>query len=201
MFQDVIDDEQKAMLPQCEEISPDNLQWEDFFESFLSRSKPFILRNVTKHWPASSKWSDEFLKSRYGNKSVHVKLTPGGDYEGVEYASLWEDYDSFVIPDSVRQKLPFPDLVVVRPAAVNMNFSEFLDLIAWASQEEHRNVSAYLEYSSIPDYFPDLVDDIVEFEFIKGRLKRRHLNIWLSDGHTLGRLHFDPFDNFLCQVD
>ena len=24
--------------------------------------------------------------------------------------------------------------------------------------------------------------------------------MWLSDGHTLGKLHFDPFDNLLCQV-
>lgn len=31
-------------------------------------------------------------------------------------------------------------------------------------------------------------------------LKRRHLNIWLSNGNTLGKLHYDPFDNFLCQI-
>ena len=60
--------------------------------------------------------------------------------------------------------------------------------------------SAYLEYSSIPNYLPELEQNVEEFPFVQGLLKRRHLNIWLSDGNTLGKLHFDPFDNFLCQV-
>jgi jumonji domain-containing protein 7 len=81
-----------------------------------------------------------------------------------------------------------------------MKFSEFLDLITWAAEQPARNVSAYLEYSSIPEYMPELKDDLSEFEFVRNRLTLRHLNIWLSDGNTLGRLHFDPFDNFLCQV-
>ena len=28
----------------------------------------------------------------------------------------------------------------------------------------------------------------------------RDLNIWLGDGHFRNTLHYDPFDNFLCQV-
>ncbi|XP_068735056.1 tRNA wybutosine-synthesizing protein 5-like isoform X2 [Montipora capricornis] len=47
---------------------------------------------------------------------------------------------------------------------------------------------------------PELEQDIKEMPFIFGELKRRHLNIWLSNGNTLGKLHFDPFDNFLCQI-
>ncbi|XP_022083577.1 jmjC domain-containing protein 7-like isoform X5 [Acanthaster planci] len=63
-----------------------------------------------------------------------------------------------------------------------------------------RLASAYLEYSSIPDYLPELEEDIPEFPFAQDLLTRRHLNIWLGDGNTLGKLHFDPFDNFLCQI-
>ncbi|KAL8618973.1 hypothetical protein ACOMHN_018356 [Nucella lapillus] len=37
-------------------------------------------------------------------------------------------------------------------------------------------------------------------EFFENVLKLAHLNIWLSDGNTLGKAHFDPFDNFLCQI-
>lgn len=77
-----------------------------------------------------------------------------------------------------------------------MKFSDFLELITSGNS----SYSAYLEYSSIPHYMPKLEDDILELPFVENLLERRHLNIWLSDGNTLGKLHFDPFDNFLCQV-
>ena len=28
-------------------------------------------------------------------------------------------------------------------------------------------------------------------------LTQEHLNIWLGNGRTVGKLHFDPFDNLL----
>ena len=62
------------------------------------------------------------------------------------------------------------------------------------------DISAYLEYSSIPSLLPELEQDIKVMPFVDGELKRRHLNIWLSNGNILGKPHFDPFDNFLCQV-
>ncbi|KAK3103959.1 hypothetical protein FSP39_023261 [Pinctada imbricata] len=174
---------------------------EEFLHSYLKLSTPVVIENAIQHWDAFRKWSNEFLRNMYGNSSVHVKLTPRGEFEGVEHASLWENYDSFEIPLKVKEQLPYPDLVVVRPATANVKFSEFLDLMKKISDEELKNVSAYLEYSSIPEYFPDLEEDIEEFEFTRGVIQRKHLNIWLSDGNTLGKLHFDPFDNLLCQID
>lgn len=175
---------------------------EHFFHEYLKRSRPFIVRNITSSWPAFKKWTNNFLRSEFGKNNVHVKLTPSGDYEGVESSKLWENYETFKIPTEVRSQLKFPDLVTVRPAGVNMNFSDFLDLVERAAREgvEERKVSAYLEYSSIPDYMPALEADIIEPRFTKDLLKRSHLNLWLSDGHTLGRLHFDQYDNVLCQV-
>ena len=81
-----------------------------------------------------------------------------------------------------------------------MIFSEFLELINSTAHSKNNNISAYLEYSSLSEYFPELEKDILEPLFAQGLLQRKHLNIWLSDGNTLGRLHFDPFDNLLCQV-
>lgn len=167
-----------------------------FFQQFLFRSKPVIIENGLKDWPAMQKWTVNYLREMYGSKRVHIKLTPDGDFEGVESATLWEGYRDDWIPEGVRSQLQFPDLVVVRPATVEMSFSQFLDVIA----SSNRTYSAYLEYSSIPFHLPLLEEDISEMPFLSGLLDRRHLNIWLSDGNTLGKLHFDPFDNFLCQV-
>ena len=100
------------------------------------------------------------------------------------------------MPDFVKKQLPFPDLVVVRPATMDINFTSFMDMVEF----KHNNMSAYLEYSSIKDTMPELERDIEEIVIVKDILTRRHLNLWLSSGNTLGKLHFDPFENFLFQV-
>ena len=181
----------------CDRISaPRNAR--EFARNYLFRSKPVIIENAIAHWDALRKWSNDFLRTRYGEDKVHVKLTPRGEFEGCASAKLFENYQTFKIPDSVREQLSFPDMVVVRPAVGDMEFGEFLDLIE--NEEPKHNVSAYLEYSSIREYFPELEYDVDEMPFVSGMLKLSHLNMWLSNGNTLGKLHFDPFDNFLCQL-
>ena len=173
--------------------APSNL---DFFRDFALRSRPVVIENAVRDWPAFKKWSHSYLWERYGNRTVHVKLTPDGVFEGVENAKLWADYRDNWIPEAVRSQLPYPDLVVVRPATSEMNFGEFLDFIG----SGNKSFSAYLEYSSIPHYMPSLQQDMFELSFVEGELELRHLNMWLSDGNTLGKLHFDPYDNLLCQA-
>ena len=187
-----------ADVPKCERIPLPSK--EDFFNNFLARSKPVIITGAMDSWPALSKWTNEFFMKQYGTKEVHIKLTPKGEYEGVESASIWESFGTFRIPADVLKQLPYPDLVVVRPAVIDMNVSEFLTLIQNISEGVFTNVSAYLEYTSVADYFPELKEDLTEMPFFLNVLKLAHLNIWLSDGNTLGKTHFDPFDNFLCQV-
>ena len=167
-----------------------------FVQDYLLRSRPVVIENAIENWPAMKKWSTEFLHREFGSKEIHIKLTPDGNFEGAESASLWADYHEEWIPEMVKSRLSFPDLVVVRPATSEMKFSDFLELITSGNS----SYSAYLEYSSIPYHMPKLEDDILELPFVENLLERRHLNIWLSDGNTLGKLHFDPYDNFLCQV-
>lgn len=186
-------------MPQCEKITLES--WETFFTSYLQYSKPVIIKQATETWKAKNKWTKGFLHTKYGNKTVHIKMSPTKDYEGIESVNLWEKYKSFKIPQMVKEKLQFPDLVVPRPAPVSMNFSAFLDFTEKVAEGKIQNASAYLEYSSIRNYFPELENDISEMPFINGKMMLRHLNIWLSDGNTVGKLHFDPFDNFLCMID
>jgi len=188
----------KAPVPQCGRISTDN--WNSFYNNYLSSSKPIIITGAMDKWQAKNRWSNDALADRYGNKSVHVKLSPTSDYEGIESVTLWNK-SNLRIPDKVLEKLPYADLVVPRPAPVNMKFAEFLALVEKIADGRISNASAYLEYSSIRQYFPELEADIGEPEFIRHRLKLRHLNMWLSDGNTVGKLHFDPYDNLLCQID
>jgi jumonji domain-containing protein 7 len=161
-----------------------------------------VIRNFSKgamdNWPALKKWTYAFLERQYGENEIHIKLTSDGVFEGCDRAEHFSNFKTFRVPDFVKRQLPFPEMVVVRPATMNLNFSAFLDMIR--RPPNFGNMSAYLEYSSIPDHMPELEKDISEFDFVKGILTRRHLNIWLSNGNTLGKLHFDPYENFLCQV-
>ena len=182
-------------VEQCQEL--DHIpSVSEFFQDYLFHSRPLVIRGGAADWTAMKKWTTSYLREKYGDKVVHIKLTPDGNFEGVENVSLWSGYFDF-IPTSVRTKLLFPDLVVVRPATRELKFSDFLDLI----MAKNKSYSAYLEYSSITHYMPHLEEDIAAPPFLNGLLQRQHLNMWLSDGNTLGKLHFDPYDNFLCQVN
>ena len=185
----------KEMSEDCKRIKMP--QTADFFQEYFFRSRSVVIENAVKDWPAMTKWTPGYLRTLYGEKEIHIKLTEDGNFEGVENAKDWTGYRDDWIPESVKKQLPFPDLVVVRPATTEMKFSDFLDFISTRNDSMY---SAYLEYSSIPYYMPQLEKDIHELPFLKSLLERRHLNMWLSDGNTLGKLHFDPYDNFLCQV-
>ena len=191
-----------STMASCDIIdSETSISPEAFVKDYVKKSRPVIFKGLAQKWPAFHKWTNEYLKSHYSDKQVHIKLTPSGDFEGVEQANIWDDFKTFKIPPRVKDQLQYPDLVVVRPAQSNMKFGEFIDLITETAQQKTKNISAYLEYSSIKDITEDLEKDIVEPHFAKDVLKKKHLNIWLSDGNTLGRLHFDPFDNLLGQVN
>jgi jumonji domain-containing protein 7 len=185
-------------LPECEKI---DLPSKDiFFHKYLKRSKPVLFKNVLKDWPAFTKWSNNYLKEKYGKYKVRFQLTPQGEYERIEPRNSWENYEKFKIPQSQADHMPTPDLVLVRPAIEIGNFSFFMEKLEGISNGSIRDLSVYLEYASIPEYLPELEDDLREKMLFNGLLTRDMLNLWLSDGKTTGKLHFDASDNFLCQV-
>ncbi|CDW52010.1 Cupin 8 domain containing protein [Trichuris trichiura] len=185
-------------IPKCEELSvlPGNV---DFEVEYLLSSKPVIFKKAATNWPAFQKWTNEFLRKSFGNKTVHVKLSPNGIFEGVEPVKDWNVAgDLLRIPAEVRRHLHHPELVLVRPASNETLFSDFLDFVS--KKQRKNSMSAYLEYTSIRGNFKSLEDDLSPLPFIAKTMKPSHVNIWLSNGNTLGKLHFDEYENFLCQL-
>jgi len=168
---------------------------QEFFDNYLSKSKPVIIEGGTAHWEALDRWNKEFLREQYAGTEVHVKLTPDGEFEGCDDVTNWEGHESRVIPERALKKIEFPNKVVVRPAGHQIEFEKFMEMLSESSE-----VSAYLEYTSLTSTFPELKVDISPLTFVENLLIQRHLNIWIGNGKTLGKLHFDPFDNLLCQV-
>lgn len=166
----------------------------------VSHSKPAVFVGALKleQWPALHKWTNSYLKEKFGESSVHVKITPDGQFEGCEDLKLWEiqSPNSSPVPPTVLSKLQSPDKVVVRPADVEMKFSEFMDMLY---NKEAGNVSFYLEYTSITGSLEAMGEDIAPVSFAHF-LDEQMRNVWIGNGRTLGKLHFDPYDNLLCQI-
>ena len=62
--------------------------------------------------------------------------------------------------------------------------------------------SLYVEYLSIPGSVPEL-KDLVRAPAVGAAagLELARENLWLGDGRTVGHLHFDAFENFLCPIE
>ena len=59
--------------------------------------------------------------------------------------------------------------------------------------------SFYLEYAQIQSTLPEMMSDIAPLpwaDFFYTELS----NVWLGNGKSLAKLHFDPFDNLLSQI-
>uniref|UniRef100_A0A914UIR9 JmjC domain-containing protein n=1 Tax=Plectus sambesii TaxID=2011161 RepID=A0A914UIR9_9BILA len=186
----------RVALPECEVLeTPPSRQ--RFLLEYVAKSRPVVIRNAINHWPALSQWTNDAFRARFGANDTHVKLTPGGEFEGVEPISLW-NASRFQIPPEVKAALRFTDLVMVRPEGIDMTVAQFLDLIEHVSKNSSF-VSAYLEYAPIRQHLKGLEKDVPALSFAAD-LNLDMLNIWLSDGNTLGKLHMDQYDNLLCQL-
>jgi len=61
-----------------------NLMREEFIKNYLKPQRPVVFTDLTKDWPATQKWTFEFLKHQYGNLEVPIVGTdyhqPGPGY-------------------------------------------------------------------------------------------------------------------------
>jgi hypothetical protein len=86
----------------------------------------------------------------------------------------------------------------VQPHKVESTLAEFIDKRVTVSAASGA-ASTYLQQTSIPALFPELVPDIPVSKFIRPDLVTA-LNLWLGPPNTVSRLHYDRGNNFLIQV-
>jgi Cupin-like domain len=73
-----------------------NLSPRDFQEEFLNKNKPVVITDLAAQWPATEKWTFEWLKKNYGHLEVPVYdndfRKPGKDYLKAKKQMLFGDY-------------------------------------------------------------------------------------------------------------
>ena len=75
------------------------------FRDWVSPNLPVIIRGGAAHFPALKNWSPELLRSRIGNASVTVAVTPNGLADAPQG-------DQFVMPEERTMKMEeFLDII------------------------------------------------------------------------------------------
>jgi len=79
----------------------------------------------------------------------------------------------------------------------NINLHEAIDLIC---NNQDNNVKYYLLQQSIPEIFPELVEDFGEPTWIENKKTDYMSNIWFGESGNVSPLHFDAVHNFFVQI-
>ncbi|XP_045119635.1 bifunctional peptidase and (3S)-lysyl hydroxylase Jmjd7-like isoform X1 [Portunus trituberculatus] len=150
----------------------------EFYRDWVASNKPVILQGVTKHWPALTKWTPDYLRARLGEKEVSVAVTPNG------YADA-PNGRYFVMPEE-RQ----------------MKFGKFLDIMEDPDSQpgifyiQKQNSNFTEEFSEI---MSDAAPEIPWFSEALGRSPDA-VNFWMGDERAVTSMHKDHYENIYCVI-
>ena len=134
-------------------------------------ARPTVLRHATTEWPPTLKWDAAYMQTAAGDEELDVTIVQrAGDFE--------------VRHDRIE-----------RPPKSTMRLGDFVRLL---SLKADANLTVYSRQAPLWP-MAGLLVDLAPLAWMEP-LKINDLNVWLGDGHFRNTLHFDPYDNFLCQV-
>lgn len=162
-----------GMLPNWGQIERRHqLSREEFFLEYYSTNRPVILTGMMEDWPALTKWTSEYLKTNYWDRTVEIQAGRNSNrrYE-IEQ------------PQHAREML----------------FGDFIDQIEsggvtndiyMTANNSNRNAKTLSE----------LWNDVVQIpEYLDGT-KEQHGFLWFGPAGTVTPLHHDLTNNFMAQV-
>lgn len=150
----------------------------EFYRRWVSPNVPLIIRGGVSHWGAVKKWTHAYLRTKIGNVSVTVAVTPNG------------------LADAVHGSL------FVTPEERVMKFGNFLDIL---EGPEHSEAVFYIQKqnSNFTDEFVTLADDVerdVAWATAAFGKVPDAVNFWMGDGRAVTSMHRDHYENIYCVV-
>jgi hypothetical protein len=149
---------------------------EVFRERYLKPAVPVVLRDAVSDWPASTRWSPEYLAATLGDKEVLVFAAAADGRFGIDPEHGGPEYE--------------PRTMTIRT---------FVEKYIDADGDDDLDQRWYIQRLSIPDTLPELLDDIVTPEYVE---KKQVLltNLWFGPAGNTTKLHYDVPTNFFAQV-
>jgi ribosomal protein L16 Arg81 hydroxylase len=148
------------------------LSREEFFVCYKAGSRPVIIVDGMKDWPAMTRWTPDYLDQVCGDETVQVMAARDSD----------ANYE--IHSDAHRTVMRFGDYVAKIKAAGQTN-----DFYLVAQNEFMKTAGARRLYDDIVA-FPDYLDD----------RRDGYVFLWFGPGGTVTPLHHDTADIILAQV-
>ncbi|KAI8082624.1 jmjC domain-containing protein 7 [Gilbertella persicaria] len=151
----------------------------EFLRTSVHPNRPAIIKGAFDHWPARTQWTNEYLRSKMGEATVTVAITPNGYADAVTF-------------DPVTNKEYF-----AMPYEAHMTFNGFLDIMEGKVISDHahyislQNSSLSIEYSALEK---DVDEDIRWCSEALGK-QPDAVNFWFGDEKSTTSLHKDPYEN------
>eukprot|EP00124_Ichthyophonus_hoferi_P003429 Ihof_evm2s296 gene=Ihof_evmTU2s296 len=150
-----------------------------FYRDYVSKNVPVIITGGIDHWPAFSKWTDEYLTDTMKDKIMPIAVTPNGradavtDMNGKEYFMLPEDRD--------------------------MTMGEFLKLLH-NQQVDETSLVYYLQQqnNNFRVRFEELKDDVdpdISWATEAFGKDPDAVNLWIGSDASVSSMHKDPYEN------
>lgn len=150
-----------------------------FYREFVAKNRPCIITDATAHWPALSRWTNEYLREKLADATVTIDITPDG------------------FGDVVRGEY------FVTPVEEDMKFSRFLDLLSARDEVkgvhycQHQNNSFREQFSALQD---DIEVEGPSFAKVAFGAAPDAVNFWMGDERAVSSMHHDPYDNIYCVI-
>lgn len=150
----------------CEDLSG-----EEFLDHYYAPSRPVVLANVVKDWPACRKWSPDYLIEKLGDRIVEYQ----GDRTGAA------DFETN--KDAHKRR---------------STFAEFMNLAMNAKDNDYY-ITAYNSGVNQEALAP-LADDLGTLdEYLRHEPGRMEAMFWIGPKNTFTPLHHDLTNNLLVQ--
>jgi jumonji domain-containing protein 7 len=154
---------------------------------YVSRNRPFVIRNGASSFAARRKWNASYLKDVMRGQHVNVAITPHGNADSV--VSLPSGGSLFVKPYETQE--PFEDVMTKIQQQETMTGYDGPTRYAQTQNDNLRN-----EYSTL---FAD-VPKSIPFARIALEQEPDAINFWLGNSHSTTALHKDNYENIYVQV-
>ena len=160
---------------------------------YIKANSPVVIENFQDGWGKGSgrdAFRTQSLLSMFGDNIVRVSMSETGKFDGPEDGKLWG------LSDGTD--------VLVRPPSTSMRFKDFLSLVdKYGENATSSKEVFYLEYLSLHQYLGNNFRELTPLPgTIENVTELNHLvtNLWVGGMPTISPLHYDDYENLLCQI-